>query len=56
MDAANPSAIPTFANRTPLRIGATALAVRDLDLVSGYYRGLLGLAEIEQWEGKYLKG
>jgi len=48
MDAANPSAIPTFANRTPLRIGATALAVRDLDLVSGYYRGLLGLAEIER--------
>ncbi len=48
MDAANPSAIPTFANRTPLRIGATALAVRDLDLVAGYYRTLLGLAEIER--------
>jgi len=48
MDAANPSAIPTFANRTPLRIGTTALAVRDLELVAGYYRGLLGLVEIER--------
>lgn len=48
MDAANPSATPTFASRTPLRIGATALAVRDLDLVAGYYRALLGLAEIER--------
>jgi catechol 2,3-dioxygenase len=48
MDAANPSAIPTFANRTPLRIGTTALAVRDLELVAGYYRDLLGLAEIER--------
>jgi catechol 2,3-dioxygenase len=48
MDAANLSASPTFANRTPLRIGATALAVRDLDLVAGYYRSMLGLAEIER--------
>ncbi len=48
MDAANPSSHPTFASRTPLRIGATALAVRDLDLVAGYYRALLGLAEIER--------
>ena len=46
MDATYPPAIPTFANRTPLRIGATALAVRDLDLVAGYYRRPLGLAEI----------
>jgi catechol 2,3-dioxygenase len=48
MDVANPSSHPTFANRTPLRIGATALAVRDLDRVAGYYRSLLGLAEIER--------
>lgn len=48
MDAPNPSAVPTFANRTPLRIGATALAVRNLELVAGYYRGLLGLAELER--------
>lgn len=46
MDATNPSASPTFASRTPLRIGATALAVRDLERVAGYYRNLLGLAEI----------
>jgi catechol 2,3-dioxygenase len=37
-----------MANRTPLCIGATAFAVRDLDGVAGYYRGLLGLAEIER--------
>jgi catechol 2,3-dioxygenase len=48
MDAANPSTAPTFANRTPVRIGATALAVRDLDLVVGYYQALLGLAEIDR--------
>jgi len=48
MDAANPSAVPTFASRTPLRVGATALAVRDLDRVADYYRTLLGLAEIDR--------
>jgi catechol 2,3-dioxygenase len=48
MDATNPSSHPTFANRTPLRIGATALAVRDLDSMIAYYRTLLGLAEIER--------
>jgi catechol 2,3-dioxygenase len=48
MDAANPSATPTFANRTPLRIGAAALAVRDLDKVAAYYRDMLGLAEIDR--------
>ena len=48
MDAANPSAHSTFANRTPLHIGATALAVRDLERMAGYYRGVLGLAEIER--------
>ena len=45
MDAANPSAVPTFASCTHLRIGATALAVRDLDRVTRYYRDLLGLAK-----------
>ncbi|MGE0564684.1 MAG: VOC family protein [Pseudolabrys sp.] len=48
MDAPNPSAVPTFANRTPIRIGETALAVRDLDRVADYYRVLLGLSEIER--------
>jgi catechol 2,3-dioxygenase len=43
MDALNPSANPTFANRTPLRIGAVGLVARDLDLMTEYYRRLLGL-------------
>jgi catechol 2,3-dioxygenase len=46
MDAANPSAVPTFANRTALRIGAVSLVVRDLDQVATYYRQSLGLTEI----------
>ena len=44
MDAPNPSATPTFANRTPLHIGAVGLKVRDLDRVTGFYRDVLGLA------------
>jgi catechol 2,3-dioxygenase len=48
MDAVTPSATPTLANRTPLRIGAAALVVRDLDKVAAYYRDMLGLAEIER--------
>ena len=43
MDAPNPSALPTFASRTPLRIGAVGLAVRDLDKLARFYQGLLGL-------------
>src|SRR5258707_884143 len=31
MDAPNPSSTVTFANRTPLRIGAVGLKARDLD-------------------------
>lgn len=46
MDAPNPSATPTFANRTPLHIGAVGLVVRDLDKLSAYYRDLLGLTEL----------
>ena len=34
MDAPNPSAMPTFASRTPLRIGAVGLIARDLDLLT----------------------
>lgn len=48
MDATNPSATPTFANRTPLHIGAVGLIARDLDLLTNYYRGLLGLTVIER--------
>ena len=48
MDAPNPSATPTFANRTPLHIGAIGLIARDLDLLANYYRDLLGLTELER--------
>jgi catechol 2,3-dioxygenase len=48
MDAPNPSALPTFASRTPLRIGAVGLIARDLDLLTTYYRDLLGLSVLER--------
>jgi catechol 2,3-dioxygenase len=48
MDAANPSATPTFASRTPLHIGAIALAVRDLDRLTAFYRDVLGLAVLDR--------
>ncbi len=48
MDAANPSATPTFANRTPLHIGTVGLIARDLDLLAGYYQNLLGLTVLER--------
>ena len=51
MDAPNPSTLPTFANRTPLHIGAVALNVRELDRVAGYYRDLLGLSELARTAG-----
>lgn len=50
MDAANPSATPTFASRTPLRIGAIGLVARDLDRLTEFYRGLLGLTVLERTE------
>jgi len=39
-----PSGGPTFANRTPMRVGMVNLRVRNLDLVTDYYRDVLGLA------------
>ena len=48
MDAPNPSALPTFASRTPLHIGAVGLKVRDLDRLAGFYRDALGLAVLER--------
>lgn len=41
---APPAPGPLFASRTPLRIGAAALRVRDLDRMSAYYRDVIGLA------------
>ena len=46
MDAPHPSTVPTIASRTPLHLGAVGLVVRDLDLVAGYYRHLLGIGEL----------
>ena len=51
MDAANPSAIPTFASRTPLHIGAVALKVRDLDRLTAYYHDAIGLAVLDRSKG-----
>src|SRR5690242_4820449 len=34
---------PTFASRTPMRVGMVNLRVRNLDLVTDYYRDMLGL-------------
>src|SRR5436853_3174982 len=52
MDAPNPSATPTFANRTPLHIGAIGLVARDLDLLTNFYRDLLGLTVQERTAAK----
>lgn len=51
MDATNPSAMPTFASRTPLHIGMVGLAARDLDLLASFYRDLLGLRELSRSSG-----
>ena len=48
MDAANPSASATFASRTPLHIGAVGMIVRNLDLLTAYYRDMLGLTVLER--------
>ena len=34
---------PTFASRTPMRIGMVTLRVRDLDKIADYYRDAIGL-------------
>ena len=48
MDAPNPSSIPTFANRTPLHIGAVGLKVREIEGVTAFYRDALGLAVLDR--------
>src|SRR5262245_6444634 len=48
MDVPNPSSMPTFANRTPLHIGAVGLKVRDIEGVTGFYRDVLGLAMLDR--------
>jgi len=54
MDAPNPSAVPTLASRAPLHIGAIGLVARDLGRLSGFYRRLLGLTELER-SGKFTR-
>jgi catechol 2,3-dioxygenase len=39
---------PTFANRTPMRIGMVTIRVQKLDLMADYYRDVLGLAVMER--------
>jgi catechol 2,3-dioxygenase len=39
---------PTFANRTPIRIGMATLRVRNLDLVADYYRDAIGLTVMQR--------
>ena len=39
---------PTFANRTPMRVGMVTLRVRNLDLVTDFYRDVLGLTVMER--------
>jgi len=39
---------PTFANRTPMRVGMVTLRVRKLDTIADFYRDVIGLAVMER--------
>ena len=39
---------PTFANRTPMRVGMVTLRVRKLDTIADFYRDAIGLAVMER--------
>jgi catechol 2,3-dioxygenase len=39
---------PTFANRTPMRVGMVTLRVRNLDPVTDFYRDVIGLTVMER--------
>jgi catechol 2,3-dioxygenase len=39
---------PTYASRTPMRVGMVTLRVKNLDLVTNYYRDVLGLTVMER--------
>ena len=47
---------PTFANRTPMRIGMVNLRVRNLDLVADYYRDAIGLTVMTRTTKEALLG
>src|SRR5262245_48906009 len=48
MDAQNPSSAITFANKTPLRIGAVGLKARDLSRLTDFYAEAIGLQVIDR--------
>ena len=48
MDAPNPSSTITFANRTPLRIGAVGLKARDLSRLTDFYSQAIGLEVLDR--------
>lgn len=39
---------PTYASRTPMRVGMVTLRVKNLDKVAGYYRDVIGLTVLER--------
>jgi catechol 2,3-dioxygenase len=47
---------PTFANRTPMRVGMVSLRVRKLDPVADFYRDVLGLDVMERSAGSATLG
>jgi catechol 2,3-dioxygenase len=48
MDAPNPSSAITFANKTPLRIGAVGLKARDLSRLTDFYAQAIGLQVLDR--------
>src|SRR5437588_5927264 len=39
---------PTYASRTPMRVGMVTLRVKNLDKVADYYRDVIGLGVMER--------
>src|SRR6266702_7668809 len=39
---------PTYASRTPMRIGMVTLRVKNIDKVADYYRDVIGLSVMER--------
>ena len=56
MDAPNPSATPTFANRTPLSVESVTLTARDLGRLTAYYSEMLGLSLLDRGNDFVLLG
>lgn len=56
MDATHPSARLSMANRTPMRIGAYGLLVRDLASVTDFYRRTVGFDVVEKQQDRAVLG